>query len=185
MRRGGRQGHQGAELAAELLRSLFTGSKSKPEQQQARRRSEWTCSCGVTNFDDRQVCRQCGAERAGRHAQVFERSIGKPKAESKPDVRGLGKAAVAAQAAGASPSIVESLKKEATDERSRAADARPIGSRLNDGQKSHRKSEQAVSDARKASQAAQTRLGDSLRKLDASQANLDALEADWKTLTGI
>ena len=177
-RRAGRRGRQDAELAAEVLRSLFTGAK--PEQQPPRRRPEWTCSCGVTNFTDTQACRHCSAARGGRQARVLERSVGKPNAQSKPDVRGLGQAAVAAEAAGASPAVLESLKKEATDQRSRAADARPVGSRLDSAKAAQRKAQKAVTDAKAAVTKANERLQESLLQMDAAQAQVDSIEEELR-----
>jgi hypothetical protein len=49
---------------AALARELKAALLSQPRRQQAeRRRPEWCCNCGVSNWQDRCVCRVCAAKK--------------------------------------------------------------------------------------------------------------------------
>ena len=56
-KRRGKNGNANAKVAAELLRSLLSGSS-------APKKPEWKCpACGVFNFMDRHCCRKCAGGR--------------------------------------------------------------------------------------------------------------------------
>ena len=61
----GKNGQVNAEVAAELVHSLLSGSTARKKMDQ--KKQEWKCtSCGIHNFMDRQACRKCAKARNGK-----------------------------------------------------------------------------------------------------------------------
>ncbi|CAK0899103.1 unnamed protein product [Prorocentrum cordatum] len=76
-RRRGPRRAGGAELAAEVLRSLFSGGGGRAAgaggggdaKKHPPHRAAWRCTCGAPNWEERGSCRRCGAARAGAPAR--------------------------------------------------------------------------------------------------------------------
>ncbi|CAK0843220.1 unnamed protein product [Prorocentrum cordatum] len=184
-RRGRNAG--GAELAADLLRSLFEGGGRRNGKQQPDpplRRAEWRCGCGCTSWAERADCRRCGAARGGAPAAcpppapAAAGEAGTAAWPALPNARplrpraqadALRRVTAAARKAGALPAALEALEQDEAAARARQAQQRS-GNRLEGLRAAARKAAAAATAADEAVAAATRRAEEARAAAAAAEA---------------
>ncbi|CAK0828608.1 unnamed protein product, partial [Prorocentrum cordatum] len=184
-RRGRNAG--GAELAADLLQSLFEGGGRRNGKQQPDpplRRAEWRCGCDCTNWAERADCRRCGAARGGAPAAcpppapAAAGEAGAAAWPALPNARplrpgaqadALRRATAAARKAGAHPAALEALEQDEAAARARQAQQRS-GNRLEGLRAAARKAAAAATAADEAVAAATRRAEEARAAAAAAEA---------------
>ena len=131
--RGGQSG-----LADELLRSLFGGRAYRGPERRTEWKKEWKCpTCGLNNWDIRQVCRGCKCKKGAPKAPLAKVVGGgsqKPQALAPWATAGMvgervGRLEVAIQAAKASggcDKAIQSLETELEQQNKKAEESHSI-----------------------------------------------------------
>ena len=190
MGRGDSDGSGSSGLAEEILRSLFDhgrrrgGGRGRPGTGD-KKRPEWRCECGTTNFEDRNVCRRCAQRRPpGCSARVpnagewpaLPGNDGSKGISPGKQAEAFSQAAAKARRAGAPPEAIEPLQAEERAARQRQLD-RKVDAKVERARAAAARADAEVAAADVALAAAQRRLQEARVKADAAATRLQEEEA--------
>ena len=133
----------------EIKKAIFA-SPPRPTTK----RDEWSCTCGISNFSDRPVCRRCGARRPARsHRAASPAPQAEPPARPRPQTRPptrvqqLEAALAAARSAGATGMVLEGLESEVQTAKETALSLLQTGSNTAVSEQRRAAPEKRVADA--------------------------------------